>query len=201
MSGVDWLSVETGINLAGSCANEQCRLFDKMVIAPFGTGTFAIGVSKCVCPACHQPFPPATPMFFSCVYHTVSSKGDQPLLQTPYRKVGEECETYNARESGEADFDLVHFETHSSIRTLPRRAGSVGGGGGGDGGGGGCEEDEEVVVVPQRCFVCLELLTPSDATVLRCMHGAHTKCLMEWMTSHTQCPHCALPLDIAGSTA
>ena len=180
-SAPNWRVVKDGrMSLEGICENESCRAHGHMVIHNEINSEFdlILDAGLVCCPICHKKVIPKKPGFNNCFYRIEGIKAEEELdgeiFIKDWKRVGNNYETYNEGEAGEAKWKRLQF----FIRPLTCVGHSI-----------------TKLPVPSHCAICFDKMEHPIST-LTCGHHFHEDCIEGWdatcITDHkkTTCPLC-----------
>ena len=183
-----WRVAGHGLNIEGRCTKGTCAGYKKMVIHRNGFETFDLINSIPCCPICCNTFAPIKPGFSNCWWRVVGIKSDGSLIAKPFQKAGDAYTTYDEAKAGMATFKHLNIEVRPLSATakvaveVPATAAT--------------SVPPHTLPCPSHCGICHDDLTVLTASMLKCSHCFHRKCIQEWLKvapNGPSCPMCRSP--------
>lgn len=111
-SAPKWPVACNGISIEGICESDanSCSASGKMVIYPFGIGTFDLLNHEAKCPICKNPIKPIKPGFSNCRWSCKGFKADGFRIMSPLKTVGNCYTTYDEDKTGKAQYTSLFIQ-------------------------------------------------------------------------------------------
>lgn len=170
-----WRLIRGGLNIEGLCEHPQCLAFNQMVIINLGFGEFdfarLILERKNRCPLCQRRIYPKKFALTKCRWWYVNHYSTK---EYPLNTVGD---TYHVHD---LNCEYIIIETMPLLKTKQLDS-----------------KSPEVT-----CPICLNNITDihdnDHATILRCSHTFHRRCIAKWLLSNQwmahSCPVCRVDI-------
>ncbi|KAA6360258.1 MAG: putative ring and ubiquitin domain containing protein containing protein, partial [Streblomastix strix] len=164
-SAPDWRLASKGLCIEGICENEGCEAKGQMVIFGAGFTDFDLELSVSNCPMCHKPFKPIKPAFNNCMYRIDFQKANGAVTKIPWKKAGDEYNTYDEKQAGIVDYTrlIIHTKVLAAGRENADSKGK--------------SAELETVTVSKVCGICHKMLDVTygrdPAVVMKCGHSFH----------------------------
>lgn len=180
-----WRVACNGLNIEGRCTDSTCAGYNQMVIRMYYFNKFDLINSVPRCPVGYTRFAPIKPGFVNCWWRVVGVKSDGSQFAKSFQKAGDAYATYDEAKAGMATFMHLNIE----VRPLSASA----------------KVSVEVPAAtattsippcPSSCSICHEKLSVPDASLLKCSHCFHRKCIQNWfkiVPNSPSCPLCQSP--------
>lgn len=163
-----WRRASQGLTLEGTCKNQQCEAYNKMVIYNHGFQEFDLISDNPYCPICQQQFTAIKPGFNNCKWRILgvkaSPKGSVSQFIVNWKTVGDIYETYDEKMAKSSEYESLSIQVRKST------PGST------------------------LCSICQKIQHPQNSPEVRpfkCEHVFHSACIPAWREVHPQCPICS----------